>query len=78
MRPALSLAEEILAGGESSRLYQSLVYEQQVAQSVSCNADLHEDLGLLRFSRDPGQRKTGRRRRRNRSTTRSKMCSRKA
>jgi zinc protease len=47
--PALSLAEEILAGGVSSRLYQALVYEQQVAQSVSCGADLHEDLGLLVF-----------------------------
>jgi len=47
--PALSLAEEILAGGTSSRLYQALVYEQQVAQSVSCGADLHEDLGLLVF-----------------------------
>jgi zinc protease len=47
--PALSLAEEIMSGGSSSRLYQSLVYEQQVAQSVSCNADLHEDLGLLVF-----------------------------
>lgn len=47
--PALSLAEEILAGGASSRLYQALVYEQQVAQAVSCSADLHEDLGLLIF-----------------------------
>ena len=47
--PALSLAEEILAGGASSRLYQALVYEQQVAQAVSCSADLHEDLGLLVF-----------------------------
>jgi zinc protease len=47
--PALSLAEEILAGGTSSRLYQALVYEQQVAQSISCSADLHEDLGLLVF-----------------------------
>jgi zinc protease len=47
--PALSVAEEILAGGVSSRLYQALVYEQQVAQSVSCSADLHEDLGLLVF-----------------------------
>ncbi len=27
--PALSLAEEILSGGDSSRLYQALVYEQQ-------------------------------------------------
>lgn len=47
--PALTLAEEILSGGSSSRLYQALVYEQQVAQSVSCGADLHEDLGLLVF-----------------------------
>jgi zinc protease len=47
--PALSLAEEILSGGSSSRLYQALVYEQQVAQSVSCGADLHEDLGLFVF-----------------------------
>jgi len=47
--PALSLAEEIMSGGSSSRLYQSMVYEQQVAQSVSCSADLQEDLGLLVF-----------------------------
>ena len=47
--PALSLAEEILAGGASSRLYQAMVYEQQIAQGVSCSADLHEDLGLLVF-----------------------------
>jgi zinc protease len=45
--PALQLADEILAGGESSRLYQSLVYEQQLAQRASFDADLNEDLGLL-------------------------------
>ena len=45
--PALQLAAEILAGGESSRLYQSLVYREQVAQQVSFDADLNEDLGLL-------------------------------
>ena len=45
--PALELAAEILAGGESSRLYQSLVYEQQIAQQASFDADLNEDLGLL-------------------------------
>ncbi len=45
--PALQLAGEILAGGESSRLYQALVYEQQIAQQVSFNADLRQDLGLL-------------------------------
>jgi zinc protease len=47
--PALSLAEEILAGGASSRLYQAMVYEQQIAQAVTCTADLREDLGLLIF-----------------------------
>jgi zinc protease len=45
--PALQLAGEILSGGESSRLYQSLVYEQQIAQRASFDADLNEDLGLL-------------------------------
>jgi len=45
--PALELAAEILAGGESSRLYQSLVYEQQIAQQASFDPDLNEDLGLL-------------------------------
>ncbi len=45
--PALQLAAEILAGGESSRLYQALVYREQVAQQVSFDADLNEDLGLL-------------------------------
>ena len=47
--PALDLADEILSGGQSSRLYQSLVYEQQVAQRASFSTDLREDLGLLIF-----------------------------
>ena len=47
--PAVELAQEILAGGESSRLYQRLVYEKQLAQSVEFQADLREDLGLLTF-----------------------------
>lgn len=47
--PALQLAAEILAGGESSRLYQSLVYQEQIAQRASFDADLQEDLGLLTF-----------------------------
>jgi zinc protease len=46
---ALSLVGEILAGGESSRLYEKMVYEQQVAQSVSCDTDMREDLGLIAF-----------------------------
>jgi zinc protease len=45
----LDVASDILSGGTSSRLYQSLVYEQQVAQSASFAADLNEDLGLLMF-----------------------------
>ena len=47
--PALSLVGEILAGGESSRLYQTMVYEQQVVQNVSCDTDMREDLGLIAF-----------------------------
>jgi len=46
---ALSLADTILAGGESSRLYQSLVYQQQIATRVAFDADLRQDLGLLNF-----------------------------
>jgi zinc protease len=46
---ALAIAQEILAGGNSSRLYQRLVYEKQLAQSVDFQADLREDLGLLGF-----------------------------
>lgn len=46
---ALSLIGEIMAGGESSRLYESMVYRQQVVQSVSCDGDLREDLGLIIF-----------------------------
>ncbi len=45
--PALQLADEILSGGESSRLYQALVYKQQIAQRVTFSSDLQEDLGLL-------------------------------
>jgi len=46
---ALEIAQEILAGGDSSRLYQRLVYEKQLAQSVEFVADLREDVGLLIF-----------------------------
>jgi zinc protease len=44
---ALRVAEQIMSGGESSRLYQSLVYTQQVAQEAFASADLREDLGLF-------------------------------
>jgi len=45
-RYALDVAAAILAQGESSQLYQSLIYRQQIAQDVSADDDLREDLGL--------------------------------
>jgi zinc protease len=47
--PALRLAETILSGGESSRLYLSLVREQQIAQQAGLSADIRVDKGLLYF-----------------------------
>ncbi len=43
----LRVAESILSNGESSRLYQALVYRQQVAQEAFANADLREQPGLF-------------------------------
>jgi zinc protease len=48
--PALRIAEKILSSGESSRLYQSLVYKQQIAQEASFSYDMRVDRGLLYFS----------------------------
>jgi len=45
--PALEMSNIILSRGRSSRLYQSLVYQQQLAQTVNANADLREDAGLF-------------------------------
>ncbi len=47
--PALDLAATILSDGESSRLYQSLVYKQQIAQDASFTFDMKVDGGLLYF-----------------------------
>jgi zinc protease len=47
--PALQVLQQALAGGESSRLYQSLIYAQELAQTAEFNADLRADLGLLTF-----------------------------
>ena len=44
---ALNMAEIILSRGRSSRLYQSLVYQQQIATGANANADLREDAGLF-------------------------------
>lgn len=46
---ALRLAETILSGGESSRLYQEMVRNQKIAQEASFNADIRVDKGLLAF-----------------------------
>jgi len=47
---ALQVASTILAQGESSRLYKSLIYEQQVAQSADVITDLREDAGVFYFN----------------------------
>src|ERR1041385_2069841 len=44
---ALRVAEAILGSGESSRLYQSLVYTQQLAAEAFANASLREDPGIF-------------------------------
>ena len=44
---ALRVAESILSNGDSSRLYQSLVYTQQVAAEAFGNADLRQDQGIF-------------------------------
>jgi zinc protease len=43
----LQIAEAILSAGESSRLYQSLVYEQQIAQEAFASYDRREDESLF-------------------------------
>ena len=43
----LRIAESILSGGESSRLYQSLVYTQQVAAEAFGSANLRQDVSLF-------------------------------
>ena len=47
---ALRVAATILAQGESSRLYRSLIYEQQVAQSADATPDLREDASIFYFN----------------------------
>jgi len=44
---ALKVADAILSAGESSRLYHSLVYEQQLAAEVDSSSDGREDAGLF-------------------------------
>lgn len=56
---ALRVANKILSGGESSRLYQSLVYKQQIAQEASFNLDNKVDGGLLYFFAIASEGKSG-------------------
>jgi zinc protease len=44
---ALQVAQAVLSEGESSRLYQSLVYSKQIAQEAFTNADLRQQAGLF-------------------------------
>ncbi len=46
---ALQVAGAILSAGESSRLYQSLIYKQQLASQVGAETDFREDPGLFLF-----------------------------
>ncbi|HEX8136552.1 MAG TPA: pitrilysin family protein [Pyrinomonadaceae bacterium] len=43
----LRVADAVLSGGTSSRLYQSLVYQQQLAQEANSYTDLREDASLF-------------------------------
>ncbi|MBU1379038.1 MAG: insulinase family protein [Alphaproteobacteria bacterium] len=45
--PALKVLDAILSGGKSSRLYNSLVYDQQIAAESFSSADLPQDPGLF-------------------------------
>ena len=47
--PALDILSNILAYGESSRLYKSLVYDKQVATSVTASNESRIDPGLFTF-----------------------------
>jgi len=44
---ALEVADAILSSGESSRLYHSLVYTQQLAAEVDANSETREDASLF-------------------------------
>ncbi|MEI9891898.1 MAG: pitrilysin family protein [Caulobacteraceae bacterium] len=45
--PALTVLDAVLTAGESSRLFQTLVYHQQLAQNVFSSADLRQQPGLF-------------------------------
>jgi zinc protease len=45
--PALNVAASLLAGGDSSRLNQALVYRARSAQAAGFSADLNADAGMI-------------------------------
>ncbi|WP_374574941.1 M16 family metallopeptidase [Phenylobacterium sp.] len=45
--PALKVLDAILSAGKSSRLYDSLVYDQQIAAQIFSNADLPQQPGMF-------------------------------
>jgi zinc protease len=45
--PALRVADIVLSGGESSRLYQSLVYEKRLASEAWAGPDLNAEAGVF-------------------------------
>jgi zinc protease len=47
---ALQVAAAILSAGRSSRLYQSLVYQQQLATTANAGTNLKEDVSLFNLS----------------------------
>lgn len=47
--PALRIAASILSGGESSRLYQSLIREQEIAQQADLDLELNTEGGRMSF-----------------------------
>lgn len=46
---ALTIAASIMSGGESSRLYESLIRNLQVAQEAAFDLDIRVDQGLMNF-----------------------------
>jgi zinc protease len=47
--PAIRVAQNILSGGQSARLYRELVRNQKIAQEAQFEADIRVDKGLLQF-----------------------------
>ena len=45
--PALQVAAALLAGGDSSRLHEALVYRARSAQAAGLSADLNADAGMI-------------------------------